>query len=215
MLLDIGLIDDTQTMPSYGIPMSRDATALTNGGEQHQSCTPLISPALSPTHLAVVQDWRAVEPSLCRLMESAKSLSKKYQSHYFRAKSNQKYFDIPIIVISSMNGVFIAGGSVIMSGNIVHVLTCVLALLVGVIQGVKTLYKIDETREGCLTTYRDLHRIYCDICVMLDRPRSSRKADPNIFSETIMSQYMKATEKAVVIRDKTDPVFADLKAYDE
>jgi hypothetical protein len=122
------------------------------------------------------------------------------------------YFDVPIIVFSSVNSVLIAGGRNFIDGDIIEITTCMLALATGIIQALRTFFKVDENRENCLTTYKDLFRLFCEVSIVLDQPRSTRGVDPQKFMADKTSEYKEIMSKAIVLEYKKalrDPIYHD------
>jgi hypothetical protein len=111
-----------------------------------------------------------------------------------------------------VNSVLIAGGRNFINGDIIEITTCLLALTTGIIQALRTFFKIDENRENCLTTYKDLFRLFCEISIVLDQPRTTRGVDPQKFMADKTSEYKEIMNKAIVLEYKKadrDPIYHD------
>ncbi len=111
-----------------------------------------------------------------------------------------------------MNSVLIAGGRNFIDGDIIEITTCMLALATGIIQALRTFFKVDENRENCLTTYKDLFRLFCEVSIVLDQPRQTRGVDPQKFMADKTSEYKEIMSKAIVLEYKKaerDPIYHD------
>ena len=126
----------------------------------------------------MAREWRGVSRSLKRLKDSCKVQHKYYVTKYMEYRRLRVWYETPVIIFSGINSVLIAGGNGFINAEIVNIMTCMLALVVGIIQSVRTFLRVDSTAEDCLTTYRDLFRLYRDLVIMLDLPISARKVDP-------------------------------------
>uniref|UniRef100_A0A2V0RIG9 VP11 n=1 Tax=viral metagenome TaxID=1070528 RepID=A0A2V0RIG9_9ZZZZ len=166
---------------------------------------------LTPPQFAI--QWTAAEVVLERVKHSCYTFHLQYRRRYLLARTRLAYYDIPIIVLSSVNSVFIAGGNTFMNAEAVYLITCMLALGVGIIQAVKTFLKVDENRENCLVTYKDLFRLFCELSIMLDQPRETRGVDPQKWMADKNSEYKEIMNKAIVLEDRrlrNNPIYDDL-----
>jgi len=157
--------------------------------------------------------WQSVEPILIRLKHTSYKTHRAYEKVYLCAKANLKYYDVPIIVLSSINSVFIAGARAYLNDMIVSVITCVISLIVGIVQSLKTFFKIDEHRENALSTHKDLFKLFCELSTTLDQPMSSRGVDAHKYLADKLSEYTKIQDKAIVIRNRHNPIYEDMHPY--
>lgn len=168
------------------------------------------------TPQAFVIQWEAAETVLTRVKHSCYKTHLLYRKRYLISRDRLVYYDVPIIVLSSVNSVFIAGAKNFMPLNIVEVTTCMLALTVGIIQALRTFFKVDENRENCLVTYKDLFRLFCELSIMLDQPRETRGVDPQKWMADKNAEYKEIMNKALVLEDnksQNNPIYEDTHAY--
>lgn len=131
---------------------------------------------------------------------------------YLVSRERLTWFDVPIILFSSVNSVLIAGGRNFINDDVIEITTCMLALATGIIQALRTFFKVDENRENCLTTYKDLFRLFCEISIILDQPRQTRGVDPQKFMADKTSEYKEIMNKAIVLeyrKAERDPIYHD------
>lgn len=170
----------------------------------------------SVTPRVLAMQWEAAETVLTRIKHSCFKTHLMYRKRYLLSRSRLVYYDVPIIVLSSVNSVFIAGAKNFMPVDVVDILTCMLALTVGIIQALKTFFKVDENRENCLVTYKDLFRLFCELSIMLDQPRETRGVDPQKWMADKNSEYKEIMNKAIVLEDnktQNNPIYEDLHMY--
>lgn len=160
-----------------------------------------------------IQAWQSVEPILIRLKHTCFKTHRAYEKVYITAKANLKYYDVPIIVLSSINSVFIAGARAYLDDMIVSVITCIISLIVGIVQSLKTFFKIDEHRENALSTHKDLFKLFCELSTTLDQPMSSRGVDAHKYLADKLADYTKIQDKAIVVRSKHNPIYDDSHPY--
>lgn len=156
--------------------------------------------------------WLAAETILERVKHSCYRTHILYKKRYLLSRERLVYYDVPIIVFSSVNSVFIAGARNFLPDDVVEITTCMLALCVGIIQALRTFFKVDENRENCLTTYKDLFRLFCEVSIILDQPRTTRGVDPQKFMADKNGEYKEIMNRAIVLEDKKsdrNPIYKD------
>jgi hypothetical protein len=140
-----------------------------------------------------------------------------YRERYLQSRIRAAYYDVPIIVLSSISSVFIAGGESYVSKNVVQISTCIMSLLTGVIGALKKFFRVDENREQCLETYKDLFRMFCELSIMLDMPEGARPGDPQQYSTESANKYAEIMQRAMVLehgRVRKNPIYNDSNPMD-
>ena len=135
-----------------------------------------------------------------------------YRQKYVVSRFRLLYYDVPIIVLSAVSSVFIAGAEGYLDKTVVQVTTCVMSLLVGVIGALKKLLKIDENREQCLETYKDLFRLFCELSMVLDMPPSTRPGDPQQYATETANRYSEIMQRSLVLEERRvmkNPIYDD------
>jgi len=160
--------------------------------------------------------WDATESVLERIKHSCFAMHLLYRRRYFQAKKRLSLYDVPIIGLSAINSVLIAGGKDFVPAQILQITTCLLAVVVGIIQSIKNYFKIDESRESCLVTYKDLFRMFCEISMLLDQPRHWRGVDPQKYTIDKGNEYQAIMSQSLVLddeRSKRNPIYEDSVPY--
>ena len=162
--------------------------------------------------LPAVHDWEPYEDSLIRIKHSCFAMHELYRERYLLARTRMVYYDVPIIVLSSVSSVFIAGGEAYLDKSTVQVLTCIMSLCVGIIGALKKFFRVDENREQCLETYKDLFRMFCELAIVMDMPSLTRPGDPQQYSTETASKYAEIMQRSLVLegqRTKYNPIYDD------
>jgi hypothetical protein len=161
--------------------------------------------------LKLEESWKGPEAILLRVKASSEKFHRAYRRGYLSYRHRLMYFDIPIIVFSSVNSVLIAGGKNFLPSDVIEVTTCMLALVTGIIQALRTFLKIDENRENCLVTYKDLFRLFCEISIILAQPVHSRSVDAQKFMLDKISDYKEIMDKAIILegKERNNPIYDD------
>lgn len=167
-------------------------------------------------HIELNSEWEATEGVLQRLKHSCFAMHLLYRRRFLEAKRKLAYYDVPIIVLSAMNSVLIAGGKDFIPAQILQIMTCLLAVAVGIIQAIKNYFKIDENRESCLVSYKDLFKLFCEISLLLDQPRYSRGMEPRKYTIDKGNEYQTIMNKSIILddnRSKRNPIYEDNTPY--
>lgn len=157
-------------------------------------------------------NWSSYEPTLIRIKHSCFAMHALYRKRYLLSRERVIYYDVPIIVLSAMTSVFIAGADEWLDSSIVKILTCVTSLIVGIVGALKKFFKIDENRESCLETYKDMFRLFCELSMMLDQPPNSRGVDAQKYSTELANRYSEIMDRAIVLEDvrtMENPIYND------
>ena len=159
-----------------------------------------------------IHSWSPYEDSLIRIKHSCYCMHELYRQKYVVSRFRLLYYDVPIIVLSAVSSVFIAGAEGYLDKTVVQVTTCVMSLLVGVIGALKKLLKIDENREQCLETYKDLFRLFCELSMVLDMPPSTRPGDPQQYATETANRYSEIMQRSLVLEERRvmkNPIYDD------
>lgn len=161
-------------------------------------------------------NWAACEGILERVKHSCFGMHLLYRTEFLRLRGRMSYYDVPIIVFSSINSVLIAGGKDFIPADILQIVTCLLAVITGIIQALKNFFKIDENRENCLSTFKDLMKLFCEISFILDQPRHTRGVEPRKFAQDKGNEYQTIMSKALILKDekvRRNPIYEDTLPY--
>jgi hypothetical protein len=152
--------------------------------------------------------WSAVEPILEKIMHSSLKFHLAYKREYIASSGVRAHYGVFIILGSGVNSIFIAGGNNFISPYVITIMTCLLSLLTGLVQSLRTFFKVDEKVDNCLITSKDLFKLYCDIQFMLGQPSPSRKVDADKFQTDVTSHYLQIMDNAVTLPNgKDNPIY--------
>jgi len=161
-------------------------------------------------------EWASAEVVLGRLKHSCFAMHLLYRRRYIDSRRRLSFYDVPIIVFSAINSVIIAGGKDFIPADALQIMTCLLAVAVGIIQAIKNYFKIDESRESCLSTYKDLFSLFCEISLLLDQPREVREVEPRRYVADKGVEYRDIMDKSIILEDnrtKRNPIYEDNNPY--
>jgi len=112
------------------------------------------------------------------------------RKEYLQLIQIQKYFQIPVIIISGINSIFAVGLTSYMNQSLVSVLNCLLSFFVSIIQSIALYLNITKRIEISLSSYRDFYLLSIKInnCLRLNREHRS-ELDGRTFLRECLSEY--------------------------
>lgn len=150
-------------------------------------------------------DWSDdIEKVLESIRENSLLMRKHHTKNYLSFKSTLKYYKIPVIVISAFNSVLSVGAEKYIEQQYLSGITCLLALLCGVIGSVELYLKLQENCENELIASKDFYTLAVSIYKMLTLHRSHRDVEGKVFLDDCYKQYLSIYEKANVMKKRYD-----------
>jgi len=135
-----------------------------------------------------------IENVLGKIRENCILMSDYHNTRYYYFKGLLKYFRIPTIILSAANSVFSVGLQPYMQQETISLITCMIALFVGVINSIELFLAIQSTMEQELTTSKDFYILSIDIYKILLLHRNHRSIDGKTFLDDKYSIYCKLFE---------------------
>ena len=140
-----------------------------------------------------------IENVLGKIIENCIMMSNYHKTRYYYFKSLLKYFRIPTIILSAANSVFSVGLQPYMQQETISLITCMIALFVGIINSIELFLAIQSTMEQELTTSKDFYILSIDIYKILLLNRNHRSIDGKTFLDDKYSIYCKLFEGSQLV----------------
>ena len=117
-------------------------------------------------------------------------LSEIHKRNYIALHEQQKYFKIPIIVLSSCNSIFAVGLSSYMTQSAVSSINCLLSLISAIICSIELYIGLQKRIETELMSYRSFYLLSVRIsnCLKLEREHREELSGSNFLS-SIENEY--------------------------
>ena len=150
-------------------------------------------------------DWSDdIERVLEGIRLNALKMRKQHTKNYLTYKATLKYYKIPVIVISAINSVLSVGADKYIAQQYISGITCLLALLCGIIGSIELYLKLQENCENELIASKDFYSLAIGIYKMLTLERPHRDVEGRAFLDDCYKQYVAIYEKANVMKRKYD-----------
>lgn len=154
-------------------------------------------PIVSTETINIPNTWsNTIERVLDKLRINCCQLSNFHKYKYQHAKSQIKWFRIPIIILSGINTFASVGlQEHIKQGNI-SIISSGISLLCGIITGIEMFMKYQDKMEIELSTHKEYYRISIDIYKMISIDRSQRKITGKDFLDEKFNEYEKIKSRS-------------------
>jgi hypothetical protein len=136
-------------------------------------------------------NWsKDVEDQLQAIEENSIQQAEISKKQYLDLIYLQKYFKIPVIVISGLNSIFAIGLNNFMEQNIVSVLNCILGFIVATMGSIELYLGITKKMDIALNSYQSFYLLSVKInnCLRLDRDHRS-EMDGRGFLISCLNEY--------------------------
>jgi hypothetical protein len=125
-----------------------------------------------------------------------------HRKQFYYYKGFEKYFQIPLIVLSAINSVVSVGLQAYTSQKNVSAINCLLSLVCGIISSIELYLNISETMENEMKMSREFYQLSITIYKYLNLPRDSRSEEEKEFLNKTYSQYAKLCETSALLKQK-------------
>ena len=127
-----------------------------------------------------------------------------YNKEYYNLSNLSRKYNIPILVISSINSLMAISLSQFMPQNIVSILNAILSATTGILGSIQLFLKINEKMSSCLIASTDFNHLYLKITKELSIERDLRCSDGKTFLNEAFNNFNQIIDKAIPLEKKID-----------
>lgn len=133
------------------------------------------------------------------------------KKNYIDLLEKQKFFSIPIIVISALNSIFAVGLGMYINQQSVSVVNCIMSFFVSVIQSIALYLNISKRIDTNITCYRNYYLLSVKINNILNLKRNQRQEnDAFAFLNECLAEYEAIFNIMNVTTDKINDMLIEL-----
>jgi hypothetical protein len=133
---------------------------------------------------------------------NAVNLSEYHRRNYFYYKSLSNYFDIPIIIISTIAGSFSVGADQYLKQNNISLISCLSSMTITILGSIKLYLNISQNLENESSMAREFYVLSVEIFKMISLPTNQRNSNGIEFLNSKYSQYIKLYEESNLLKVK-------------
>jgi hypothetical protein len=127
---------------------------------------------------------------------NAVNLSEYHRRSYFYFKNLSNYFDIPIIIISSISASFSVGADPYLKQENISLISCISSMVITILGSIKLYLNISQNLENESNMSREFYVLSVEIFKMISLPTEQRNTNGIEFLNSKYSQYIKLYEES-------------------
>jgi len=137
-----------------------------------------------------INGWsNQIESIIQQIADKSYEMSNRHKQNYIDISDKLKYFRIPIIVLSGINSVASVGLQSYTSQDNISALTCVLALVCGIIGSIELFLKLSESLQIEYVSGKEFSLLHIDCSKMLMLSREERSISGSDYLNDIFGRY--------------------------
>lgn len=158
-----------------------------------------------------INDWSTdIEEILDKIRLNSTTMCEFHKDNYYSAKGRLKFFKLPTIILSGLTSIFSVGLQPYIEQGTISLITCLIGLIIGLINSVELFLAIQNTMESELKISKEFYLLSIDIFKVLMLDRNNRVDRGKIYLEEKYNIYCKLVENSVLVNkniiDKLVPV---------
>ena len=130
------------------------------------------------------------------------NLSEYHRRNFFQYKEMSKYFDIPVIIISTLAGSFSVGASPYIKQGTISVISCSASMMITILSSVKLYLNISDNLQSESEMARKFYVLSLEIYKIINLPDEKKGIQPTEFLNTKYNQYIKLYEESNLLKKR-------------
>ena len=130
------------------------------------------------------------------------TLSEYHRKRFYHFKSFSKYFDLPILVFSSVGASFSVGTQAYLPQDVISMTTCFIGLVISIITSIKLYLNIDDSMMVELKMSKDFYSLGVDIYKTLHLKAEDRGEDGLNYLNKQYGIYTKLVENSNLLKKR-------------
>ena len=130
------------------------------------------------------------------------NLSEYHRTRYYYFKGFSKYFDIPVLVLSTLSGSFSVGSQAYLPQSMISVIGCIISMLITIITSIKLYLNIQDNLQVELNMSKEFYTLAIDIYKVLTLPNYLKGEKGLSYLNKKYSLYNKLVEASDLLQKK-------------
>ena len=131
---------------------------------------------------------------------NAVNLSEYHRRSYFYYKNLSNYFDIPIIITSTIAGSFSVGADPYLEQRNISLISCLSSMVITILGSIKLYLNISQNLENESNMSREFYVLSVEIFKQISLPTEQRNTNGIEFLNSKYSQYIKLYEESNLLK---------------
>jgi hypothetical protein len=143
-----------------------------------------------------------IENILQKIRINSVVLSDRHRTNYLEYKKLSKYFDVPIIVVSTISASFSVGSQSFLSQDLVSAVTCSISMFITILSGIKLYLNLDNLIQNEIEMSKQFNLLSLDIFKVLNLTKEERTEEAMDFLNKKYNEYTRLIEASNLLRTK-------------
>lgn len=166
-----------------------------NDGLKKTLASPPLSPRLDPPTLA--ENWdNETEYYLRQLSKVCGDLSERYKIAYNHLLSQERYFKIPIIILSSITGLISMLNTSVENTLPINITASIMSLIIATTNSTEAYLRVGQSMSGAILSSRDYQQLKEHIDCEISLHPKKRTHDGILFLKEAYQKYISISEMA-------------------
>ena len=140
-----------------------------------------------------------IECVLKNILANCNELQRRHKSQYMYYQSTLKYFQVPLIVLASINSVLAVSLANYISQPKTSLVNCVFSLVCACISSIQMFLKVDDKMKQELNAYYNFKLLALKIGSTLKLDTSNRSGEGGKFLDDCLNDYKSYLQSALVL----------------
>ena len=139
-----------------------------------------------------------IEDVLKNILSNCNELQRRHKSLYLYYQSSLKYFQVPLIILASINSVLAVSLANYISQSKTSLVNCVFSLVCACISSIQMFLKVDEKMKQELSAYYNFKLLALKIGATLKLEPRHRDGEGGKFLDECLNEYKSFLQTALV-----------------
>ena len=128
------------------------------------------------------------------------NLSEYHRRNYFSYRELSKWFDVPIIITSTLAGSFSVGASPYLDQGLISVVSCSASMFITILSSIKLYLNISDNLQSESDMARKFYVLSLEIYKIINLPDEKRGINSSDFLNAKYNQYIKLYEESNLLK---------------
>lgn len=153
--------------------------------------------------MTLKNDWDNQTISILeKIRQNCVLLSDKHKNKFYLYKSYSNYFDMPILVLSSLSSPLSVGAQPYLGQDMISVIVCGVGIIIAIITSIKLYLNVADTIERENKVSREFYILAVDIFKTISLPQEKRGSDCISYFNSKYSEYIKLLESSTLLKKR-------------
>ena len=147
-----------------------------------------------------------VETLLEKIRINSVTLSNRHRTNFIEYKSLSKYYDLPIIVVSTISASFSVGTQSFIQQEIISTITCGISMFITILGAIKLYLNLDTLIKQENELSKNFNLLHLDIYKTINLSKEQRVEEGLDYLTKKYNEYVRLVEQSNLLRTNIEDV---------